>query len=174
MKESLSTKLIKHFFGIAGELDEHRKQVIGNISSKIAVLSFYFIMIQMVILLISLVPDKPNTTPVAIGILIIDFLYIMGISFYLMYKVEDAQITDLDVEEDRYELTLKQAKRSALRKGILMTIGFPFLMSLFNIAKPDFNFIADFFSIKSLISGLVYGIPMWLFIRAMMISRIKK
>lgn len=174
MKEPLSNKLIKHFFGIAGELDEHRKQVIGNISSKIAVLSFYFIMLQMIILTISLVPDKPQTTAVAVGLLIIDFLYLMVISFYLMYKIEDAQITDLDVEEEHYELTLKQAKRSAFRKGILLTIGFPFILSLFNMASPDFNFIADFFSLKSLISGLVYGIPMWLFIRAMMISRIKK
>lgn len=174
MKESLATKWIKHFFGIVGELDEQRKQVIGEISTKLFILTFYILMLQSAIILIFLLPEHPNTTLLGWGILGANFIYLMVISGYLMYRIEDAHLTDQDVEAEHYDLAVKQAKKSAFRKGIFLTILFPVIKTFFGIAQPHFNFLKELFTISNLVSGVLYGFLMWLFIRAMMISNIKK
>lgn len=174
MKETLFTKLIKHTFGIAGELDEHRKQIIGDVSTKIVIILFYFLMIESVITLILLSFKDIDTTSLLWAILGTNFLATMVMSGYIWHRIEKTHLADLDVERKDYETALKQAKKISLIKGIQCTILFPILLTLFNIGDPNFNFFNELFTIKNLCSGLFYGFFMWIFIRYMSISHIKK
>lgn len=160
MKEPLSDKIIKHFFGISGPLDEHRMQVIGRIAIKLSIIFFIYLLI-LPLFALTFVNKWAEQTLWAIAIVTIFLIFIT--SGYLWGQIEHYQLSDYDLSEKDYKQELKRIKKSTLYSAIFCSIGFPLLMSLMNAFDDDYNFIQDFFSIKSLIMGLIYGIPMALF-----------
>ena len=103
-KETFQDKLIKRFYGIAGPLDEYRKQEAFRLGNTCFILLFWG---TMALTLLALALSKRYPEVVAFGYPVALLLSYLATSTYIMFKLRNSQVDSLDVEE----LTTKEQKK---------------------------------------------------------------
>lgn len=155
-KEDFTTKLIKRFYGIAGPLDEYKRQEVDKIGNICFIWLSWILMIGNILALL-LASHYPEAVAVIYPILLeLIILILFGV---VMVKSQETRITEFDKEElDEQEK--KQIKFAGLKAGLF----FGFFMWFFLPFGSGQPYFSELFALKgiigALISGFLFGISM--------------
>ena len=93
MKETISTKIIKWFYGIHGPLDEYRRNELNRIGNNIAI---FLLSINLLLSFIaSLLMLSTNNSELTLDILLLTVFASLG---YILYETKRHHLTEIDVE----------------------------------------------------------------------------
>ncbi len=163
-KETLMEKIIKRFYGISGVLDEYRLQEIRRIGNNAFIFLFYYILLSnvVVVTLMGVVGAKE----LLFGLCVINALVTAGgVGGYVLYQIHKLELAQIEVtEEQRIPMQRKYAVKCALSG-----VSFGLLMTIFNGLQSNQGFVAEVFSLRSLIlfgfEAVFFGGSMYLLVR---------
>lgn len=165
-KETVTEKMIKHFYGITGPMDEYKHREADRIGNICFIYLTWLIMIGNVIALFLSI-KFPKFTAIAYPIFLMFGLFI--IFFYVMLKVDVSNLTTIDEEE----LTPSEQKKMK-NGGLKASLFFGFFMYLFSAFQVSWSENKDFLSlllrplniIIGIIMGILFGLIMSLIVQA--------
>ncbi|HEL9633789.1 TPA: DUF3278 domain-containing protein [Streptococcus suis] len=169
-KETFQDKLIKRFYGIAGPLDEYRKQEAFRLGNTCFILLFWG---TMVLTLLALALSKRFPQIVAYGYPTALLLSTLSASMYMASKMRHSQVDSLDVEE----LTSKEQKQL---KGasFKFTLYFTTLMYIWTVVfgawMEGLNPLDHLFDLRKFLAACLGGIFTGIAIEIMLRKRMKK
>lgn len=169
-KETFQDKLIKRFYGIAGPLDEYRKQEAFRLGNTCFILLFWG---TMVLTLLALALSKRYPEVVAYGYPTALLLSTLSASMYMASKMRHSQVDSLDVEE----LTSKEQKQL---KGasFKFTLYFTTLMYIWTVVfgawMEGLNPLDHLFDLRKFLAACLGGIFTGIAIEIMLRKRMKK
>lgn len=162
MKETLTDKLIKRFYGITGPLDEFRRQQVERVGNMCFIWLFYIIAFGNLIAFF-LGREYPEVVaiayPFALTIIIL-FLYFVVAT---KQNVDIVQTIDVEELDEKEKVQLKQVGwKSGLFFGLIMWFFGPLVL--------DMRYIDGLFTPKILmfgcLCGLMFGLLMHLLVKA--------
>ena len=163
-KETLMEKMIKRFYGISGVLDEYRLQEIRRIGNNAFIFLFYYILLSNFVAVILM--GMVGAEELLFGLCVINALVTAGgVGGYVLYQIHKLELAQIEVtEEQRIPMQRKYAVRCALSG-----VSFGVLMTIFNALQSNKGFVAEVFSLKSLVlfvfEVVFFGGSMYLLIR---------
>ncbi|NQN68201.1 DUF3278 domain-containing protein [Streptococcus suis] len=169
-KETFQDKLIKRFYGIAGPLDEFRKQEAFRLGNTCFILLFWG---TMALTLLALALSKRYPEVVAYGYPTALLLSTLSASMYMASKMRHSQVDSLDVEE----LTSKEQKQL---KGasFKFTLYFTTLMYIWTVVfgawMEGLNPLDHLFDLRKFLAACLGGIFTGIAIEIMLRKRMKK
>lgn len=164
-KETVTDKLIKHFYGITGPLDEYKRHEVDKIGNIAFIWLSWILLFGNAIALI-LGYRYPNITAIAYPIMLEVALFSLFI--FVIWKGHRARVSEFDKEE----LTEKEEQKlryAGLKGGLF----FGFFMHLWICVMDVWFDGADFLTtllnphqlVWSLVSGLFFGLFMHIIIK---------
>ncbi|HEM4266327.1 TPA: DUF3278 domain-containing protein [Streptococcus suis] len=169
-KETFQDKLIKRFYGIAGPLDEYRKQEAFRLGNTCFILLFWG---TMALTLLALALSKRYPEVVAYGYPVALLLTYLSASTYIMFKLRHSQLDSLDVEE----LTTKEQKQL---KGasFKFTLYFTAVMYIWTVVfeawMEGLNPLNHLFDLRKFLAACLGGVFTGIAIEIMLRKRMKK
>ncbi|MFW8053771.1 DUF3278 domain-containing protein [Vagococcus fluvialis] len=164
VKESITIKLIKHFYGVTGVIDEYRRGEIDKIGNKAFMLLYGYILLSTFIAILFIENNPKGALLALAGSNIVVF---MGISGYIVWKTSRLKLIDIEVEEDKMKVTKRKLIIKNIGATIYFAIAIHFLNALSTIMMDGGSFVAELTSwnhIKSsLLSGVLFGVLMLIF-----------
>lgn len=164
-KETVTDKLIKHFYGITGPLDEYKRREVDKIGNVAFIWLSWVLLIGNAITLI-LGYRYPKTIAIVYPILL--EVILMGLFGFVIWKGRQAQVSEFDKEE----LTEKEQQKlrySGLKSGIFFGTWMHLWTSLTEILSGGGKFLVALLDpyriVSSLISGLLFGLSMHVVIK---------
>lgn len=166
-KENFSTKLLRHFYGVQGALDEYRRHELYKIGNTAFMILFYYNLLSTFIAILVWGIMNTNNPSVLENIFFwyasANILFVaFGISVYIIYATKRKHLLDnevLDIKTQNKKLVYLSI-RQGIQFGVLMFI-------LDGVTSPHFT---EFLSLRSFIidvflSGGSFGILMYGFQR---------
>lgn len=159
MKETISTKIIKWFYGIHGPLDEYRRNELNRIGNNIAI---FLLSINLLLSFIaSLLMLSTNNSELTLDILLLTIFASLG---YILYKTKRHHLTEIDVEAKQESKTKQKFIKRAIGLGIYFVIVMYRLTILIDWLPNKgalIPLLTEPSTISSVIvSGLIYGLLM--------------
>lgn len=159
MKETISTKIIKWFYGIHGPLDEYRRNELNRIGNNIAI---FLLSINLLLSFIaSLLMLSTNNSELTLDILLLTVFASLG---YILYKTKRHHLTEIDVEAKQESKTKQKFIKRAIGLGIYFVIVMYRLTILIDWLPNKgalIPLLTEPSTISSVIvSGLIYGLLM--------------
>ncbi|HEL2111368.1 TPA: DUF3278 domain-containing protein [Streptococcus suis] len=169
-KETFQDKLIKRFYGIAGPLDEFRKQEAFRLGNTCFILLFWA---TMALTLLALALSKRFPEVVAFGYPVALLLSYLATSTYIMFKLRHSQVDSLDVEE----LTTKEQKKfkgASIKFALYFTCGMYIWNTGFDAWMEGLNPLDHFFDLRKFLAACLVGVFMGIYIEITLRKRMKK
>ncbi|MCK3881074.1 DUF3278 domain-containing protein [Streptococcus suis] len=169
-KETFQDKLVKRFYGIAGPLDEYRKQEAFRLGNTCFILLFWGTMV-LTLLAIALYKRYPEV--VAYGYPIALLLSYLSASTYIMFKLRHSQLDSLDVEE----LTTKEQKQlkgASIKFALYFTTVMYIWTVVFEAWMEGLNPLDHLFDLRKFLAACLGGVFTGIAIEIMLRKRMKK
>ncbi|HEM6289229.1 TPA: DUF3278 domain-containing protein [Streptococcus suis] len=169
-KETFQDKLIKRFYGIAGPLDEYRKQEAFRLGNTCFILLFWG---TMAITLLALALSKRYPEVVAYGYPVALLLSYLSASTYIMFKLRHSQVDSLDVEE----LTTKEQKQlkgASIKFALYFTTVMYIWTVVFAAWMEGLNPLDHLFDLRKFLAACLGGIFTGIAIKITLRKRMKK
>ncbi|MGQ7382569.1 DUF3278 domain-containing protein [Streptococcus suis] len=169
-KETFQDKLIKRFYGIAGPLDEYRKQEAFRLGNTCFILLFWG---TMALTLLALALSKRYPEVVAYGYPVTLLLAYLSASTYIMFKLRHSQLDSLDVEE----LTTKEQKKfkgASIKFALYFTCGMYIWNTGFDAWMEGLNPLDHLFDLRKFLAACLGGIFTGIAIEITLRKRMKK
>ncbi|HFR3440568.1 TPA: DUF3278 domain-containing protein [Streptococcus suis] len=169
-KETFQDKLIKRFYGIAGPLDEYRKQEAFRLGNTCFILLFWGTM-ALTLLAIALYKRYPEF--VAYGYPVSLLLSYLATSCYIMYKLRHSQLDSLDVEELTSK-EQKQLKGASIKFALYFTTVMYIWAVVFGAWMEGLNPLDHLFDLRKVLSACLGGVFTGIALEIMLRKRMKK
>ncbi len=169
-KETFQDKLIKRFYGIAGPLDEYRKQEAFRLGNTCFILLFWGTM-ALTLLAIALYKRFPEV--VAFGYPVSLLLSYLATSCYIMYKLRHSQLDSLDVEELTSK-EQKQLKGASFKFALYFTTVMYIWDVVFGAWMEGLNPLDHLFDLRKFLSACLGGVFTGIALEIMLRKRMKK
>lgn len=163
MKETISTKIIKWFYGIHGPLDEYRRNELNRIGNNIAIflLSINLLLSFIASLLMLSTNNSELTLDIVVSVLLLTVFASLG---YILYETKRHHLTEIDVEAKQESKTKQKFIKRAIGLGIYFAIvmyGLTILIDWLPNKGALIPLLTEPSTISSVIvSGLIYGLLM--------------
>ena len=170
IKETLTDKLIKRFYGITGPLDEQKRQQVDRMGNIAFVVLFYILIFgNCIALLLSF--KYPELVARIYPILLLTIILV--VSGVLTYKFKMSAVNAID-EEELTEKEQKQLKHAGLKSGLFFGV-FMFLgMPLVHFLVDNKDYLTELFSIRNMLSGIFEAILFGAIMQGWVNARIKQ
>lgn len=164
-------KYNKHFWGIDGYYDEHKKAILDEVGNHAYMLTVSFGLINNFIALLLL-----NIS------LKVAFAYLMGtnmilgflIMVYNLYRIRKSKVLSIETETENKGKTISNINQIALKSSFLFLIGMLIVSLLLHLTAPaPHNTLAEFFQINTLIRLIISAFIFGFLIRAYMVRNVK-
>ncbi|HGO8536548.1 TPA: DUF3278 domain-containing protein [Streptococcus suis] len=168
-KETFQDKLIKRFYGIAGPLDEYRKQEAFRLGNTCFILLFWA---TMALTLLALALSKRFPEVVAYGYPVTLLLAYLSASTYIMFKLRHSQVDSLDVEE----LTTKEQKQlkgASIKFALYFTTVMYIWTVVFEAWMEGLNPLDHLFDLRKFLAACLGGVFTGIAIEIMLRKRMK-
>ncbi|HFI2431938.1 DUF3278 domain-containing protein [Streptococcus suis] len=169
-KETFQDKLIKRFYGIAGPLDEYRKQEAFRLGNTCFILLFWG---TMALTLLALALSKRFPEVVAFGYPVSLLLSYLATSCYIMYKLRHSQVDSLDVEELTSK-EQKQLKGASITFALYFTTVMYIWVVVFGAWMEGLNPLDHLFDLRKVLAACLGGVFTGIPIEIMLRKRMKK
>ncbi|MGQ7554923.1 DUF3278 domain-containing protein [Streptococcus suis] len=169
-KENFQDRLIKRFYGIAGPLDEYRKQEAFRLGNTCFILLFWG---TMAITLLALALSKRYPEVVAYGYPTALLLSTLSASMYMTSKMRHSQVDSLDVEE----LTTKEQKQlkgASFKFALYFTTVMYIWVVVFGAWMEGLNPLDHLFDLRKFLAACLGGIFTGIALEIMLHKRMKK
>ncbi|HEM6306108.1 TPA: DUF3278 domain-containing protein [Streptococcus suis] len=169
-KETFQDKLIKRFYGIAGPLDEYRKQEAFRLGNTCFILLFWG---TMALTLLALALSKRYSEVVAYGYPVALLLSYLSASTYIMFKLRHSQLDSLDVEE----LTTKEQKQlkgASIKFALYFTTVMYIWVVVFGAWMDGLNPLDHLFDLRKVLAACLGGVFTGIALEIMLRKRMKK
>ncbi|MFC6294976.1 DUF3278 domain-containing protein [Lactiplantibacillus daoliensis] len=169
---SLHDLVVKWFFGITGNYDEYKRQVVGRISTNAFLASFIFMIFATAI---AGVWGMQSPYEALVGLILANVLFSLGIiAPYVMIASHRAHLTDQEVGQP----SIRQARRKigwqALGLGVYFGVATYVLSGVIDVMIAGSNFF-DVLSLAGNIRNAVFsGIFFGLWMGLIRLFRLKK
>ena len=163
MKETISTKIMKWFYGIHGPLDEYRRNELNRIGNNIAIflLSINLLLSFIASLLMLSTNNSELTLDIVVSVLLLTVFASLG---YILYETKRHHLTEIDVEAKQESKTKQKFIKRAIGLGIYFAIvmyGLTILINWLPNKGALIPLLTEPSTISSVIvSGLIYGLLM--------------
>ena len=163
MKETISTKIMKWFYGIHGPLDEYRRNELNRIGNNIAIflLSTNLLLSFIASLLMLSTNNSELTLDIVVSVLLLTVFASLG---YILYETKRHHLTEIDVEAKQESKTKQKFIKRAIGLGIYFAIvmyGLTILIDWLPNKGALTPLLTEPSTISSVIvSGLIYGLLM--------------
>ena len=163
MKETISTKIMKWFYGIHGPLDEYRRNELNRIGNNIAIflLSTNLLLSFIASLLMLSTNNSELTLDIVVSVLLLTVFASLG---YILYETKRHHLTEIDVEAKQESKTKQKFIKRAIGLGIYFVIVMYRLTILIDWLPNKgalIPLLTEPSTISSVIvSGLIYGLLM--------------
>ena len=162
MKETLTDKLMKRFYGITGPLDEYRKQEINRIGNLSFIYLFYTILFANVIAII-ISKKYPDILIWAYPLFITVALFVIFMVVSVTNNFDIIQPIDVEELDEKEKVQMKHLGwKSGSLFGIFMWLSGPLIM---NLDYPN-GLIAPKVLFFGLMCGLTFGLLIQLLAKA--------
>ncbi|HFU4216875.1 TPA: DUF3278 domain-containing protein [Streptococcus suis] len=169
-KETFQNKLIKRFYGIAGPLDEFRKQEAFRLGNTCFILLFWG---TMALTLLALTLSKRYPEVVAYGYPVALLLSYLSASTYIMFKLRHSQVDSLDVEELTSK-EQKQLKGASFKFALYFTTVMYIWDVVFGAWMEGLNPLDHLFDLRKVLAACLGGVFTGIPIEIMLRKRMKK
>ncbi|HEL1739916.1 TPA: DUF3278 domain-containing protein [Streptococcus suis] len=169
-KETFQDKLIKRFYGIAGPLDEYRKQEAFRLGNTCFILLFWG---TMAITLLALALSKRYPEVVAYGYPVALLLSYLSASTYIMFKLRHSQLDSLDVEELTSK-EQKQLKGASIKFALYFTTVMYIWTVVFEAWMEGLNPLDHLFDLQKFLAACLGGVFTGIAIEITLRKRMKK
>ncbi|MCK3904159.1 DUF3278 domain-containing protein [Streptococcus suis] len=169
-KETFQDKLIKRFYGIAGPLDEYRKQEAFRLGNTCFILLFWG---TMALTLLALALSKRFPQIVAYGYPTALLLSTLSASMYMASKMRHSQVDSLDVEELTSK-EQKQLKGASFKFALYFTTLMYIWTVVFGAWMDGLNPFVHLFDLRKFLAACLGGIFTGIAIEIMLRKRMKK
>ncbi|HEM5973403.1 TPA: DUF3278 domain-containing protein [Streptococcus suis] len=169
-KETFQNKLIKRFYGIAGPLDEFRKQEAFRLGNTCFILLFWG---TMALTLLALTLSKRYPEVVAYGYPVALLLSYLSASTYIMFKLRHSQVDSLDVEELTSK-EQKQLKGASIKFALYFTTVMYIWTVVFEAWMEGLNPLDHLFDLRKFLAACLGGVFTGIAIEIMLRKRMKK
>ncbi|HFU3707429.1 TPA: DUF3278 domain-containing protein [Streptococcus suis] len=169
-KETFQDKLIKRFYGIAGPLDEYRKQEAFRLGNTCFILLFWG---TMALTLLALALSKRYPEVVAYGYPTALLLSTLSASMYMASKMRHSQVDSVDVEELTSK-EQKQLKGASFKFTLYFTTVMYIWTVVFGAWMDGLNPFDHLFDLRKFLSACLGGIFTGIAIEIMLRKRMKK
>ncbi|NQN69136.1 DUF3278 domain-containing protein [Streptococcus suis] len=169
-KETFQDKLIKRFYGIAGPLDEYRKQEAFRLGNTCFIPLFWG---TMALTLLALALSKRYPEFVAYGYPVSLLLSYLATSCYIMYKLRHSQLDSLDVEELTSK-EQKQLKGASIKFALYFTTVMYIWVVVFGAWMEGLNPLDHLFDLRKFLAACLGGIFTGITLEIMLRKRMKK
>ena len=170
IKETLTDKLIKRFYGITGPLDEQKRQQVDRMGNIAFVVLFYILIFgNCIALLLSF--KYPELVARIYPILLLTIILV--VSGVLTYKFKMSAVNAID-EEELTEKEQKQLKHAGLKSGlffgVFMFLGMPLIQLLVNHK----DYLTELVSVRNMLSGIFDAVLFGAIMQGLVNARIKQ
>lgn len=169
-KETFQDKLIKRFYGIAGPLDEFRKQEAFRLGNTCFILLFWG---TNLLTLVALALSKRFPEVVAYGYPVALLLSYLSASTYIMFKLRHSQLDSLDVEELTSK-EQKQLKGASIKFALYFTTVMYIWSVVFEAWMEGLNPLDHLFDLRKFLAACLGGVFTGIAIEIMLRKRMKK
>ncbi|MDW8758508.1 DUF3278 domain-containing protein [Streptococcus suis] len=169
-KETFQNKLIKRFYGIAGPLDEFRKQEAFRLGNTCFILLFWG---TMALTLLALTLSKRYPEVVAYGYPVALLLSYLSASTYIMFKLRHSQLDSLDVEELTSK-EQKQLKGASIKFALYFTTVMYIWVVVFGAWMEGLNPLDHLFDLRKVLAACLGGVFTGITLEIMLRKRMKK
>ncbi|HFI0647956.1 TPA: DUF3278 domain-containing protein [Streptococcus suis] len=169
-KETFQEKLIKRFYGIAGPLDEYRKQEAFRLGNTCFILLFWGTM-ALTLLAITLYKRFPEV--VAYGYPTALLLSTLSASMYMTSKMRHSQVDSLDVEELTSK-EQKQLKGASIKFALYFTTVMYIWVVVFGAWMEGLNPLDQLFDLRKFLAACLGGVFTGIALEIMLRKRMKK
>ncbi|HFU4050385.1 TPA: DUF3278 domain-containing protein [Streptococcus suis] len=169
-KETFQDKLIKRFYGIAGPLDEYRKQEAFRLGNTCFILLFWG---TMAITLLALALSKRFPQIVAYGYPTALLLSTLSASMYMTSKMRHSQVDSLDVEELTSK-EQKQLKGASFKFTLYFTAVMYIWVVVFGAWMDGLNPFDHLFDLRKFLAACLGGIFTGITLEITLRKRMKK
>lgn len=169
-KETFQDKLIKRFYGIAGPLDEFRKQEAFRLGNTCFILLFWG---TMALTLLALALSKRYSEVVAYGYPTALLLSTLSASMYMASKMRHSQVDSLDVEELTSK-EQKQLKGASFKFALYFTTVMCIWTVVFEAWMEGLNPLDHLFDLRKFLAACLGGIFTGIAFEIMIRKRMKK
>ncbi|HEM3203154.1 TPA: DUF3278 domain-containing protein [Streptococcus suis 8830] len=169
-KETFQDKLIKRFYGIAGPLDEYRKQEAFRLGNTCFILLFWG---TMALTLLALALSKRYPEVVAYGYPTALLLSTLSSSMYMTSKIHHSQVDSLDVEELTSK-EQKQLKGASFKFALYFTAVMYIWVVVFGAWMEGLNPLDHLFDLRKFLAACLGGIFTGIAIEITLRKRMKK
>ncbi|WP_024416326.1 DUF3278 domain-containing protein [Streptococcus suis] len=169
-KETFQDKLIKRFYGIAGPLDEYRKQEAFRLGNTCFILLFWG---TMALTLLALALSKRFPQIVTYGYPTALLLSTLSSSMYMTSKMRHSQVDSLDVEE----LTTKEQKQlkgASIKFALYFTTVMYIWTVVFGAWMEGLNPLDHLFDLRKFLAACLGGVFTGIAIEITLRKRMKK
>ncbi|WP_124057617.1 DUF3278 domain-containing protein [Vaginisenegalia massiliensis] len=165
-KETWSIKIMKHFYGIQGPLDEYRYQEINRIGNQAFMFLWAYLLIANMMAVFGALIN-PEVT-LWIYIMVNSFVVIFGVSVYIIWQSKKSQVTEFELEE----VNLPAIKKKMIRSTLIGSLLYGGLMFVYNALmathfEQEHSFTDYLLSAHNIRVGLLqtffFGLLMFLF-----------
>ena len=171
-KEPLRTRVIRRFYGIAGDYDEYKEKEVNRIGNNAFMgLWWYFLLANFVACLFGFkYPMETLWVFIFINLLVSVFV----VSMYLIIASKKSKLTDVEVEETDLQTAQKKVLRTGVLVGLQFGLGMYFLGALINWFSDNESIIAYIQTPKHLIAAILQAIFFGGFMYVVARFRLKK
>lgn len=162
VKESIGTKIIKHWFGIHGPLDEYKRMEIGRIATNAYMILAVYMLLSSIAaaLLANSNPGKALVWLIMGNVVMVGFV----INIYLLIATNRAHIVDREIRASSRKQAIKKAVIRGIGLGIYVGV-FMFFVKIvldwfFDGTNPVENMQSANTIWKAVESGLLFGVAM--------------
>lgn len=163
MKETISTKIIKWFYGIHGPLDEYRRNELNRIGNNIAILLLTVnLLLSFIASLLMLSTNNSELTlDIVVSVLLLTIFVSLG---YILYETKRHHLTEIDVDAKQEGKIKQKFIKRAIGLGIYFAIamyGLTILIDWLPNKGALIPLLTEPSTISSaIVSGLIYGLLM--------------
>lgn len=155
-ERSLRIKIIRKFYGIAGEYDEYKEKEVNRIGNNAFMgLWWYFLLANFMACLFGF-KYPVQTLWVYIGMNL--FVSIFVVCTYLILASQKSKLNDVEVEQTDFETAKKKVLRAGILAGVQFGLGMYFLGALINWFSENETIISYVQTPKNLITSILQAI----------------
>lgn len=155
-KESLRIRVIKRFYGIAGDYDEYKEKEVTRIGNNAFIGLWWYFLISTPLACLFAFQYPKETLWIYISLNFFVCIFVVGT--YIIIASQKSRLNDVEVEESDLRIAKKKALRVGILSGIQFGVGMYFLGALINGVTENENIILYFHTPKNLIISIFQAI----------------
>ncbi|GAF37781.1 DUF3278 domain-containing protein [Lentilactobacillus farraginis] len=163
VKETFGTKIIKHFYGIPGVLDEHARQEVNRIGSNAYLMLVSYLLVSTLIVLLISIQHLENAFWILVFSNIIVPIY--GINGYVLVATNRLHLADKEVRSQNYADAVKRNIIHGIGRAVYFGITMFLFTSITNWfidgTRPIQTLTSIHELVRWLLAGVLFGVLMF-------------